>query len=187
MAEQPHYRPLQPSAFFLDGRSARPLVPGTVARESADVASLLPYAKNPGAEMKVREYVTEFPFAISEQDLARGRQRYDIFCSVCHDRLGTGQGRIVQRGFTKPPNFHDDLSRGYRLHDIDMSLREAPPGYLFDVITNGFGAMPDYASEVPPRDRWLIIAYIRVLQLSQRYPLADLPAEAKEKLESKDK
>src|SRR5205085_3867216 len=93
------------------------------------------------------EYVDTFPFPITEKVLERGRERYNIYCAVCHDRAGTGQGMIVLRGFTRPPSFHTDLSRGYRLRGIEVKLREVRVGYYFDVITHGFGAMPDYAAQ----------------------------------------
>jgi mono/diheme cytochrome c family protein len=102
--------------------------------------------------------------------LERGRQRYRIFCIVCHDALGTGYGKIVERGYTAPPSFH--IPR----------LREAPVGHFFDVVTNGYGSMPDYRQQIPPRDRWAIIAYIRALQLSQHAPLAQLPEEDRQRL-----
>ena len=96
-----------------------------------------------------------FPFPVDDAVMARGRERYDIFCSPCHGRTGDGDGMVVQRGYRRPPSFHIDR------------LRQAPPGHFFDVITNGFGAMPDYAAQIPVRDRWAIVAYIRALQLSQ--------------------
>jgi Cytochrome C oxidase, cbb3-type, subunit III len=95
--------------------------------------------------------------------LARGRERYDIFCSPCHDRVGTGQGMIVLRGYRRPPSFHEDR------------LRQEGDGYFFDTITNGFGVMPNYAQQVPVADRWAITLYIRALQLSQGATLADVP------------
>ncbi len=201
MAEQPSYRPLQESDFFADHRSARPLVPGTVARghleddphfftgKSSDAThwkyrvpamvgagNLLPVL---GTAVAEAEYVDTFAFAITQEVLERGRERYGIFCAVCHDERGTGRGKIVERGFTQPPSFHTDLSRGLERRGIRVPLREAPVGYYFDVITHGYGAMPDYAAQVPPRDRWAIIAYIRALQFSERARLGDLPEEEK--------
>jgi len=114
--------------------------------------------------------VDNFPSPITREILLRGQERYNIFCSPCHDRVGNGQGMIVQRGFRRPPSFHIDR------------LREAPVGYFFDVITNGFGAMYDYGDRVPPPDRWAIIAYIRALQLSQHATLADVPLEERQQL-----
>ncbi len=107
--------------------------------------------------------VTTFPFPVSREVLERGRDRYNIFCAPCHDRVGNGNGMIVRRGFRAPPSFHIDR------------LRQAPVGHYFDVITNGFGAMPDYAAQIPAHDRWAVIAYIRALQLSQRATPADVP------------
>ncbi|HYT89510.1 MAG TPA: cytochrome c [Gemmataceae bacterium] len=181
MARQPAYRPLQPSAFFPDGRSARPLVPGTVARGHLDedsafftgksgksdewtqaVGVLGAMAPNPLAAVGIAlgsdPYEEEFPFPITPEVLERGQQRYNIFCAVCHDRVGTGKGMIVLRGFTEPPSLHESR------------LRHARVGYLFHVITKGFGSMPDYASQIPPADRWKIVAYVRSLQFSQHAP-----------------
>jgi mono/diheme cytochrome c family protein len=204
MANQPKYRPLAPSTFFPDGRSARPLVPGTVARQTqqADIGletyrftgtgTVPPWAwtaaalgGNPlagiGTALAEGGYLNAFPFPIGHDELRRGQERYTIFCSVCHDRLGTGHGKIVERGYTPPPSYHTDLARGFQIRGINLPLPDAPVGYYFDVITNGMGSMPDYKSQVPPRDRWLIIAYIRALQFSQRLRLADLPpAEQKD-------
>jgi hypothetical protein len=196
MARQPSYRPLQPSTLFPDGLSARPLVAGTVSRDFQAVTWKKPVdiigweraasvvgklAGNPlGAAAVLADasiYVDEFPQPITAKVLERGQQRCDIFCAMCHDRLGTGRGTIVLRGFTAPPNFHTDLSRGFKLRSIELKLTAAPVGYYFEVITRGFGAMPDYASQVPPDDRWAIIAYIRALQFSQAATLADVPSE----------
>jgi mono/diheme cytochrome c family protein len=207
MARQPSYRPLQPSSLFPDGMSARPLVPGTISREfqlvswknpveisgwqrAASVVGKL--AVNPleaAIPTPSSIYVDKFPaeFPITLKRLERGRQRFDIYCSVCHDRVGTGDGMIVRRGFTKPPNFHTDLSRGFKLRGSDVKLTEAPVGYFFEVITNGFGAMPDYAHQVPPDDRWAIIAYIRALQLSQAATLDDVRNEAEKKILLQDR
>jgi mono/diheme cytochrome c family protein len=111
-----------------------------------------------------KDFATVFPFAITRAVLERGRERYDIFCSPCHDRVGNGDGMIVRRGYRRPPSYHIDR------------LRAAPAGYLYDVITHGFGVMPDYAAQVPVRDRWAIVAYIRALQLSQHAAASDVPA-----------
>src|SRR5262249_50338925 len=120
-------------------------------------------------------YIDTFPFEVDEAVLKRGRERYMIFCAVCHDPSGGGNGKIVQRGYTRPPNYATDLSRGFQRRGIKLPLRDVPVGYLFEVITRGFGAMADYSSQVSPRDRWAIVAYIRALQLSQYAPLRDLP------------
>lgn len=157
MAEQPRYEPLEASSFFKDGRSARPLVPGTVARGQLREDELLYTGKSGGV------LVDAFPFPVTQAVLDRGRERYGIFCTPCHDSLGNGQGMVVRRGFRRPPSLHIDR------------LREAPAGHLFDVMTNGLGAMPDHAGQVSVDDRWAIAAYIRALQLSQRASLADVP------------
>jgi hypothetical protein len=175
MAMQPNiHRPLKPSAFFDDGRSERPLLPDTVARGHLHDD---PHFDTGRVN---NEYVKTFPFPVSEEVLLRGRQRFDIYCVVCHDPAGTGNGKIVQRGFTHPPNFHTDLSRGFRLQGESIPLRDVPVGYIFDVITHGFGAMPDYREQIPARDRWAIVAHVRVLQLSQNFRLDALRKEERE-------
>ena len=115
---------------------------------------------------------TTFPFAITKADLDRGEERFNIYCSPCHGRTGDGNGMAVQRGFKQPPTYHQDR------------LRQVPVGYFFDVITNGFGQMPDYRDQVPTDDRWRIVAYIKALQLSQNATAADIPADELRKLES---
>jgi len=159
MQDQPKYVPLRPSSFFDDGRSERPLVEGTVARGHLNADSAFYTGKTDGKP------VDAFPFAITRAVLNRGQERFNIYCSPCHDRLGTGHGMIAQRGFNRPPpqSYHVDR------------LRQAPVGYFFDVITNGVGAMPDYAAQIEPADRWAIVAYVRVLQLSQDASLNDVP------------
>jgi len=157
MHDQPKYVPLRQSPFFGDARSARPLVAGTVARGHLRDDPLLYTGKVNGAD------ATVFPFPIDARVMARGRERFDIFCSPCHGRTGQGDGMVVRRGFRRPPTFHQDR------------LRDAPPGHLFDVITNGFGAMPDYAVQIRPEDRWAIVAYVRALQLSEHATLAEVP------------
>ena len=118
------------------------------------------------------EYAESIPLPVTKEFLLRGQERFNIFCSPCHGRVGDGQGMIAQRGFPQPPSFHSER------------LREEPVGYYYDVITNGFGVMYSYASRIQPRDRWAIVAYIRALQLSQNSTLEDLPAEARQELES---
>ena len=108
--------------------------------------------------------VDTFPFPVTKEVIERGQERFNIYCAPCHDRLGNGDGMIVRRGYRHPPSYHIDR------------LRQVPNGYIFDVITNGFGAMPDYAAQIPPRDRWAIVAYIRALQLSQNASINDVPA-----------
>ena len=158
MHDQPRYKPLARSAFFGDERSARPLVPGTVARGH------LP--GDPGVETGKAgtAFLAAVPVTIDMALLTRGRQRYGIYCAPCHGQVGRGDGMIVRRGYRPPPSFHIER------------LRAQPAGYYFDVITAGFGAMPDYASEISVPDRWAIVAYVRALQLSQNAALADVPA-----------
>ena len=157
MADQPRYDPLEPSAFFPNGQSARPLPPNTVPRGQLRADSLLYTGKENGAD------ATTFPFTVTLEVLQRGQERFNIYCAPCHDRAGTGHGIVVQRGFMPPPSFHSDR------------LRTAPVGHFFDVITNGFGVMPDYRAQIAPRDRWAIVAYIRALQYSQHAPASDVP------------
>jgi hypothetical protein len=162
---QPKYRPLAASNFFDDGRSARPVIPGTVARGHLRTDEQLYTGRTHG------EVADTFPFSLTRADLERGRERYNIYCTPCHDYTGSGRGMIVQRGFPAPPSYHLDR------------LRNAPVGHFFDVITNGFGTMYSYASRVDAQDRWRIAAYIRALQLSQRATLNDVPEEERRQLE----
>ena len=164
MHNQPKYQPFEESTFFDDLRSSRPLVAGVVARGHLDEDQ----AFFTGATASGP--VTDNPLGLGRDVLLRGQERYNIYCSPCHDRVGTGTGMIVQRGYKQPPTFHDDR------------LRSVPDGYIFQVITNGFGVMPTYAPQVPARDRWAIIAYIRALQLSQHAALADVPDAEQAKL-----
>jgi len=158
MHVQPRQNPLSRSDFFSDQRSARPPVEGTVARGQLHEDTYFYTGKignNPGDVM---------PFPVTKEILERGRERYNIFCAPCHSRVGDGNGFVPSRGFArKPPSFH--ITR----------LQKAPVGYIYDVITEGFGIMPDYASQIPPKDRWTIVAYIRALQLSQNASMADVP------------
>lgn len=160
MYDQPKHEPLEPSSFFEDGLSSRQPVEGTVARGELRADTAFYSGVNPGAG-----YVTESPLAVDQKLLERGQERFNIFCSPCHSRLGDGRGMIVQRGFKQPSSFHTDR------------LRSQPLGYFVDVITNGFGTMPSYAYQVPPNDRWAIAAYITALQLSQNAAARDLPPE----------
>ena len=157
MYDQPKYKALRRSNFFADQRQARPLPEGTVARGFLHEDSRL-YAGKVGSAL-----VTEFPVGVDAALLARGRERFGIYCSPCHDRTGGGAGMVVKRGYRPPPSFHIDR------------LRKAPVGHFFDVITNGFGVMPDYSSQIEIPDRWAIVAYVRALQLSQNAPAAGLP------------
>jgi mono/diheme cytochrome c family protein len=165
MHDQPKYQPLEASDFFADGRASRPLPPGTVARGELNEDAHL-YAGKSG-----NKFADTLPFAVSQAVLARGQERFKIFCSPCHGRLGNGEGMVVRRGFRHPPSFHIDR------------LRQAPVGYYFDVITNGFGSMQDYSAQIPVKDRWAIIAYVRALQLSQHATLGDVPEAERKQLE----
>jgi mono/diheme cytochrome c family protein len=200
MARQPSYKPLDPSTFFPDGRSARPLEPGTVARGHlrTDVhlytGQRSRSASDPGrplallgasqanvlnavalAATDTENAVDTFPFPVTRAVLQHGQDRYMIFCVVCHDPLGTGRGKIVERGYTPPPSYHIER------------LRKAPVGHFFRVITDGYGSMPDYRQQVPPRDRWAIAAYIRALQLSQHFPVKDLPRDLRDEWQARSK
>jgi len=157
MHDQPRFKPLAESDFYADLRSARAPVEGTVARGDLREDSYFYTGKigaNPGDYMPA-----EVP--VNEETLARGRERFNIYCAPCHSRVGDGNGMLPQRGYRHPPSYHQDR------------LRKAPLGYFFDVMTNGFGAMPDYAMQITPEDRWKIVAYIRALQLSQNATAAD--------------
>jgi mono/diheme cytochrome c family protein len=165
MHDQPKYIPLRESTFFTDQRSARPFVTGTVARGQLREDALLYTGKLNGAD------ATVFPFRIDARVMARGRERFDIYCAPCHGRTGQGDGMIVRRGYRRPPTFHQDR------------LRESPVGHFFDVITNGFGAMPDYAPQIKAEDRWAIVAYVRALQVSAHASLADVPADRRGSLD----
>jgi mono/diheme cytochrome c family protein len=130
--------------------------------------------------MALADHATTFPFPVTAELLERGQQRFAIFCAVCHDSTGNGNGKIVQRGYTHPPSYITDNSRGFERRGIKVRLRDVPVGYYFEVVSKGYGAMPDYAAQVPPRDRWAIIAYIRALQLSQHAYLEELPEEERQ-------
>ena len=153
----PRYDPLSPSTFFPDGRSERPMVPGTVARGQLRTDELLYTGRINGQPANV------FPFPITKADLERGQQRFDIYCTPCHDYTGGGDGMIVRRWFPAPPSYRT------------TKLMNAPVGHLFDVMTNGYGTMFSYADRVSVKDRWRIAAYIRALQLSQTATINDVP------------
>lgn len=157
MHNQPKYKGLRASPFFDNGSSARPILEGTVARGTLGEDEAFHTGKRGG------QPVAELPMPVTEQVLDRGQERYAIYCTPCHDPTGTGQGMVVQRGYKRPPSLHEER------------LRNAPAGYFFDVVTNGFGSMPDYRVQVTAQDRWAIVAYIRALQLSQRADKADVP------------
>ncbi len=166
MANQPRAEVYEPSAFFADGASARPLEAGTVPRGQQQDDALLYTGQLNGQPADV------FPFPITGDVMTRGQERFDIYCAPCHGLAGNGDGPVVRRGFTPPPSYHIDR------------LRQASAGHFFDVITNGFGAMPGYAEQIPVRDRWAIVAYIRALQLSQHAALSDVPADQRGQLQS---
>ena len=166
MHDQPKYKPFRQSEFFADGRAMRPFVAGTVARGTLREAT--PFNTGKSGD----DFVTEMPVAVTAELLERGRGEFQVFCSPCHGRTGMGDGMIVQRGFKRPTSYHVDR------------LRQMPIGYFFDVITGGYGAMSDYAAQVPVEDRWAIVAYVRALQLSQYAPAADVPAERHAELEA---
>lgn len=161
MHDQPKYKPLARSDFYADLRSARPPVEHAIARgqlheDTYFYSGLIGNSATPGDYM---------PFPVTMEVLQRGRERFNIYCAPCHSRLGDGNGIVPSRGFPKkPPSFHIDR------------LRKAPLGYIFDVVTHGFGLMPDYSSQISPRDRWTIVAYIRALQLSQNASASEIPA-----------
>jgi mono/diheme cytochrome c family protein len=205
MADQPSFKPLQPCDFFPDGRSERPFVPFTVARghlrtdvafftgrrakvqaevAPATGADVAPLAGSPAAVPSTpvlpvtdvvppgyrddAAFVDEFPVPVTEAMIRHGYNRYMIYCVVCHDPLGTGQGRIIERGYTPPPSFHIDR------------LRNTPVGRIFAIITEGYGSMPTYANQIPPDDRWAIVAYVRALQLSQHFPKDQLTPDMRQ-------
>lgn len=159
MANQPRQNPLSPAPFFPDDRSERPLIDNTVVRgTTAEDVLFVPKDSN------------TFPLPLTQELLARGQDRYTIFCSPCHGLQGDGQGMVTMRGMKHPPSYHQDR------------LRNEPNGYFFDVITYGFGAMNGYSAQLEPRDRWAIVAYVRALQLSRDAHVAELPANLREKL-----
>ena len=166
MQDQPKYKPLGASGFFADGRDSRPIPANTIARDELDEAAPSHTGARNGA------FLETIPEPINEELLRRGQDRFDVYCSPCHGRIGDGKGMIRQRGFWYPSNLHTDR------------LRAIPPGYIFQVITNGYGAMSDYRDQVVPRDRWAIVAYIRALQLSQHAALSDVPPDARRTLVS---
>jgi mono/diheme cytochrome c family protein len=165
MQDQPKYKPQRPSDFFADGRSERPPVPGAIARGALyeDTA----YYTGKGADGNDIDY---FPITVDKNLIVRGQQRFDIYCSPCHGRIGNGMGMIVRRGFKQPPSYHTDR------------LRNAPVGHFYDVMTNGYGAMLNYAAQVSVRDRWAIASYIRALQYAENANVNDLPAEARNQI-----
>jgi mono/diheme cytochrome c family protein len=149
MHNQPRYKPLAATDFFGDRRSARPAIEDTVARGQLRVDGARFTGKVNGKD------VDFMPIQITKADVARGQERFNIYCSPCHGQLGNGHGMIVSRGLRQPPSY------------LDPRLVQAPIGHFFDVMTNGYGSMYSYASRVAVDDRWRIAAYIRALQMSQ--------------------
>jgi mono/diheme cytochrome c family protein len=146
--------------------SAQPVISDTVTYGQPMTDTLLVQGTLDG------QLAETFPFPVTREVMARGQSRFVIFCTPCHGALGDGKGIVAQRGLCCPASFHTD------------KLRSAPVGHFFDVITNGFGRMPSYAQEVPARDRWAIIAYVRALQLSQHATLGDIPPDQRNLLEA---
>lgn len=165
MHDAPRYDPLESSDLFANGSAARPLVAGTVARGHLNEDAFLHTGKDAAGLP-----VAEFPFAISRADLDRGQERFNVYCAPCHGQTGEGNGMVVQRGYRQAQSMHIDR------------LRLAPVGYFYDVITNGFGVMPDYRGQIPVEDRWKIVAYVRALQLSRTATAADVPADVLDQL-----
>jgi mono/diheme cytochrome c family protein len=166
MHDQPKYGPLEASSFFPDNTASRPPVAGTVARGHLRDDELLYQGTLDGQASDV------FPFPIDEAVMARGQDAFNAFCSPCHGRTGRGDGIVVRRGFTRPPDLTDE------------NARSAPVGHYFNVITNGFGAMPDHAAQVRVRDRWAIAAYLRALQAAASASIGDIPPAERARLEA---
>jgi hypothetical protein len=165
MHDQPNYSALEESDFFGDSQASRTLVPGTVPHGRLNDDALLYTGKVDGSDAMM------FPFTVDAAVMARGRERFNVYCSPCHGQTGMGDGMVVRRGYRRPPSLAEDR------------LREAPVGHFFDVITNGFGAMPDYAAQVKVADRWAIAAYVRALQLSGHATVDDVPAASRGRLD----
>jgi len=200
MQDQPKFIPQRGSDFFADGRSERPTVPGTVARGhlhtdvtyftgrrvdkngmplgGATPVVIQPQPDTPEAAKLAKaqydRFIDTFPFPMTEQVLEHGYHRFMIYCVVCHDPLGTGRGKIVERGYTAPPSYHIER------------LRKAPVGYLFSVVSEGYGSMPSYGAQIPARDRWAIVGYLRALQASQHFSDAKLTDEMRRERAGQD-
>ena len=166
MHDQPKYSAFEESTFFADGASARQPVPGTVARGHLNDDELLHTGAVNG------EPATVYPFPVDAAVLERGREMFNAYCSPCHGLTGAGDGMVVQRGFTRPP----DLTEPF--------VASATEGHVYNVITNGFGAMPDHASQIKVRDRWAIVAYVRALQLSTTATPDDVPPAERGRLDA---
>ena len=203
MADQPSYRTYQPSALFPHGMSARHFPEGVVAREwlrsddplmsglkAGERGGPAPAGQKkaenlppPDAPSDPAKFVDAFPFELNRADLELGQERYTIYCAICHDPAGTGQGKIPERGYVRPPNLDTDASRGFAIYRKNVPLRTAPVGYLFEVVTRGYGAMPRYSAQIPPQDRWRVVAYVRALQLSRHAELDKLPQSVRPAVE----
>ena len=197
MADQPSYRRQKPSAFFADGSSSRPLPEGVVAREFIRSDDALMSGLNPqvrangphpaGAEIPASaaaddpaKFADAAPFALTDADLKRGQRQFTIYCTVCHGPLGNGAGKIVERGYVHPPDYAKDPSRAFARYGKPVMLRDAPIGYIYEVITKGYGAMPRYGPMIEPADRWRVAAYVQALQLSRHAELAKLPSDERQ-------
>lgn len=168
MQTQPKYTALAVSGFWPDGRAARPIPAGAIAIDEIDDTPALTTGSVNGA------FVTTFPVPVTAGLLARGQERFDIYCAPCHSRTGDAHGMIERQGLKQPADLND------------ARVRNAPPGYLFQVISNGYGAMDDYLYQIKNvRDRWAIVAYIRALELSRRAALSDLSAADRSALEAR--
>jgi mono/diheme cytochrome c family protein len=165
MHDQPSYSALESTDFFGDDQASRPLVAGTVARGQLRDDTLLYTGKDGNALAAV------FPMPVDDALMARGRERYNVYCSPCHGETGLGDGMVVRRGYKRPPSLAEER------------LRALPVGHFFDVITNGLGAMPDYAAQIKVNDRWAIAAYIRALQLSAHATVDDVPVAERPRLD----
>lgn len=164
MQDQPKYKTLGYNHFFEDGRDSRPIPPNTVARGTLNEDAAFYQGKEDGKD------IDYFPIVITQAVIERGQNRFNIYCSPCHGRLGNGLGMIVRRGMKQPPSYHIDR------------LRTAPVGHFFDVVTNGYGVMLNYSAQIQPADRWAIVSYIRALQYSENAKVTDLPPDVKAKL-----
>lgn len=177
MVSQPRYDPLEPSRFFPDGQSARQPVPGTIARDATPPdrhlttsRSAAALADQPPSLDRPADYETTFPFSVTAAVMQQGRAQFQIYCVPCHGRAGTGTGTVVAAGYPKAESFHGE------------KIWQAPAGYLVDVVSRGHGSMPSYAAQIPPADRWAIIAYVRALQFSRHAPVSELPPGVREHL-----
>ncbi len=164
MQDQPKYKPLGQNHFFADGRDSRPIPPNTIARDELSDNDSIHTGSNASG------FLETIPLPVNIFLLERGRDRFNIYCSPCHGQTGDGYGMVRQRGFWIPANLHTDR------------LRSAPPGYIYQVIKNGYGAMPDHGDQIPVKDRWAIVAYVRALQLSRNADLSDVPPKDREQL-----